>query len=106
MLAQLRVPWAFLVRDFRDDASYKIGFLFRVATAVINVAISTITCRSGSSPVISRSIHASTCAWYRWPNVSPCSTSHCNASIPICRYRPTPAPVTPALTLSLATRSC
>jgi ABC-2 type transport system permease protein len=33
------VPWAFLVRDFRDDASYKIGFLFRVATAVINVAI-------------------------------------------------------------------
>jgi ABC-2 type transport system permease protein len=39
MLAQLRVPWAFLVRDFRDDSSYRIGFLFRVATAVINVAI-------------------------------------------------------------------
>jgi ABC-2 type transport system permease protein len=39
MLAQLRVPWAFLVRDFRDDSSYKIGFLFRVATVLINVAI-------------------------------------------------------------------
>lgn len=39
MLAQLRVPWAFLVRDFRDDSSYKLGFLFRVASAVINVAI-------------------------------------------------------------------
>jgi ABC-2 type transport system permease protein len=39
MLAHLRVPWAFLVRDFREDSSYKIGFLFRVATAVINVAI-------------------------------------------------------------------
>ena len=24
------VPWAFLVRDFREDSSYKIGFLFRV----------------------------------------------------------------------------
>ena len=30
MLAYLRVPWAFLVRDFREDSSYKIGFLFRV----------------------------------------------------------------------------
>ncbi|HJZ49037.1 MAG TPA: ABC transporter permease [Roseiflexaceae bacterium] len=39
MLAHLRVPWAFVVRDFREDSSYKIGFLFRVATAVINVAI-------------------------------------------------------------------
>jgi ABC-2 type transport system permease protein len=39
MLAHLRVPWAFLVRDFREDSSYKIGFLFRVATAMINVAI-------------------------------------------------------------------
>lgn len=39
MLAYLRVPWAFLVRDFRDDSSYKIGFLFRVASAMINVAI-------------------------------------------------------------------
>ena len=39
MLAYLRVPWAFLVRDFREDSSYKIGFLFRVASAVINVAI-------------------------------------------------------------------
>jgi ABC-2 type transport system permease protein len=33
------VPWAFLLRDFREDASYKIGFIFRVATAIINVAI-------------------------------------------------------------------
>src|SRR5215208_5511189 len=39
MIAYLRVPWAFLVRDFRDDSSYKIGFLFRVASAMINVAI-------------------------------------------------------------------
>jgi ABC-2 type transport system permease protein len=39
MLTYLRVPWAFLVRDFRDDSSYKIGFLFRVASAMINVAI-------------------------------------------------------------------
>ena len=39
MIAYLRVPWAFLVRDFREDSSYKIGFLFRVASAVINVAI-------------------------------------------------------------------
>src|SRR5205085_1841943 len=39
MLAYLRVPWAFLVRDFREDSSYKIGFLFRVASAMINVAI-------------------------------------------------------------------
>jgi ABC-2 type transport system permease protein len=39
MLAYLRVPWAFLVRDFREDSSYKIGFLFRVSTAMINVAI-------------------------------------------------------------------
>jgi ABC-2 type transport system permease protein len=39
MLAHLRVPWAFLQRDFREDASYKVGFIFRIATAVINVAI-------------------------------------------------------------------
>jgi ABC-2 type transport system permease protein len=39
MLAYLRVPWAFLVRDFRDESSYKVGFLFRVASAMINVAI-------------------------------------------------------------------
>ncbi len=39
MIAYLRVPWAFLVRDYRDDSSYKIGFLFRVASAMINVAI-------------------------------------------------------------------
>jgi ABC-2 type transport system permease protein len=39
MQVHLRVPWAFLARDFREDSSYKIGFLFRVATALINVAI-------------------------------------------------------------------
>ena len=39
MLAQLRVPWAFLVRDFRMEISYKAGFIFRIATAIINVAI-------------------------------------------------------------------
>jgi ABC-2 type transport system permease protein len=39
MLAQLRVPWAFLVRDFRMEISYKAGFIFRTLTALINVAI-------------------------------------------------------------------
>jgi len=39
MLTYLRVPWAFIVRDYRDDSSYKMGFLFRVASAMINVAI-------------------------------------------------------------------
>jgi len=38
-LALLRVPWAFVVRDFRIETSYKIGFLFRVAAALVNVAI-------------------------------------------------------------------
>lgn len=39
MLALLRVPWAFIVRDYRQDVSYKLGFLFRVGSAVLNVAI-------------------------------------------------------------------
>lgn len=39
MLANLRVPWAFIVRDYRHDVSYKLGFLFRVGSAVLNVAI-------------------------------------------------------------------
>jgi ABC-2 type transport system permease protein len=39
MLAHLRVPWAFIVRDYRHDASYKLGFLFRVCSPVFNVAI-------------------------------------------------------------------
>lgn len=39
MLSQLRVPWAFLVRDYRLDVSYKLGFLFRVTSAMLNVAI-------------------------------------------------------------------
>jgi ABC-2 type transport system permease protein len=39
MMAYLRVPWAFIVRDFRIETSYKVGFLFRVAAALVNVAI-------------------------------------------------------------------
>lgn len=39
MLAQLRVPWAFLVRDFRTEVSYKAGFAARVLGPVLNVAI-------------------------------------------------------------------
>ena len=39
MLAQLRVPWAFLVRDFRIETSYKAGFMLRIAGALLNVAI-------------------------------------------------------------------
>jgi ABC-2 type transport system permease protein len=38
-LTNLRVPWAFVVRDFRIETSYKVGFLFRVAAALVNVAI-------------------------------------------------------------------
>jgi ABC-2 type transport system permease protein len=39
ILARLRVPWAFVVRDFRNETSYKMGFVFRVAGALVNVAI-------------------------------------------------------------------
>jgi len=39
MLTYLRVPWAFVVRDFRIEVSYKVGFLFRIAGALVNVAI-------------------------------------------------------------------
>lgn len=39
MLSQLRVPWAFIVRDFRVDVSYKLGFIFRVISAILTVAI-------------------------------------------------------------------
>jgi ABC-2 type transport system permease protein len=39
MMAYLRVPWAFIVRDFRMDISYKLGFLFRVSSGVLMVAI-------------------------------------------------------------------
>jgi ABC-2 type transport system permease protein len=39
MLAHLRVPWAFIVRDYRQDVSYKLGFVFRIVSAVLNVAI-------------------------------------------------------------------
>ena len=39
MLARLRVPWAFVVRDFRIEVSYKAGFVFRIAAPLVNVAI-------------------------------------------------------------------
>jgi ABC-2 type transport system permease protein len=39
MHAYLRVPWAFLVRDTRTEASYKLSFLFRIASVSLNVAI-------------------------------------------------------------------
>jgi len=39
MLAQLRVPLAFLVRDFRIEASYKTGFAARVLGPVLNIVI-------------------------------------------------------------------
>ena len=39
MLSSLRVPWAFLLRDYRLDVSYKLGFVFRVVSAVLNVLI-------------------------------------------------------------------
>jgi ABC-2 type transport system permease protein len=39
MVARLRVPWAFVVRDFRIETSYKIGFLLRVLAAFVNVAV-------------------------------------------------------------------
>jgi ABC-2 type transport system permease protein len=39
MLANLRVPWAFIVRDYRMDVSYKLGFLFRVCSGILIIAI-------------------------------------------------------------------
>jgi ABC-2 type transport system permease protein len=39
MLTWLRVPWAFVVRDFRIETSYKAGFLLRASAALVNVAI-------------------------------------------------------------------
>ena len=39
MLGQLRVPWAFIVRDFRIDSSYMIGFVLRIASVLLNVTI-------------------------------------------------------------------
>jgi ABC-2 type transport system permease protein len=39
MLTWLRVPWAFVVRDFRIETSYKAGFVLRVSAALVNVAI-------------------------------------------------------------------
>jgi ABC-2 type transport system permease protein len=39
MVARLRVPWAFIVRDFRIQTSYKVGFLLRVLAAFVNIAV-------------------------------------------------------------------
>ena len=39
MVTNLRVSWAFLVRDFRMDVSYKLGFLVRVCSGILIVAI-------------------------------------------------------------------
>jgi ABC-2 type transport system permease protein len=39
MLAQLRVPWAFIVRDFRIESSYMLGFVLRIASVLLNVLI-------------------------------------------------------------------
>jgi len=39
MVTNLRVSWAFLVRDFRMDVSYKLGFLVRVCSGIMIVAI-------------------------------------------------------------------
>jgi ABC-2 type transport system permease protein len=39
MLAHLRVPWAFVVRDFRLDVSYKLGFMFRVLSGIVIIAV-------------------------------------------------------------------
>ena len=39
MVARLRVPWAFVVRDFRIETSYKIGFLLRIAAALVNIVV-------------------------------------------------------------------
>ena len=39
MGAWKRVPWAFVVRDFRIEVSYKTGFAMRVTGALLNVVI-------------------------------------------------------------------
>jgi ABC-2 type transport system permease protein len=39
MAAWLRVPWAFFVRDFRREVSYKVGFPLDVVGALLDVAI-------------------------------------------------------------------
>jgi ABC-2 type transport system permease protein len=39
MVALLRVPWAFVVRDFQIETSYKVGFLLRVLAALVNTAV-------------------------------------------------------------------
>lgn len=39
MTAALRVPWAFVQRDWRIDRSYKAGFVLRIGGALMTVAI-------------------------------------------------------------------
>jgi ABC-2 type transport system permease protein len=39
MVSKLRVPWAFVLRDFRIETSYKVGFLLRIANVLGNIAI-------------------------------------------------------------------
>jgi ABC-2 type transport system permease protein len=39
MLARLRVPWAFIVRDFRIETSYKASFALRLLGAILNVTV-------------------------------------------------------------------
>jgi ABC-2 type transport system permease protein len=38
MLAWFRVPWAFVVRDFRIETSYKANFAMRILGVLLNVA--------------------------------------------------------------------
>jgi ABC-2 type transport system permease protein len=39
MLTWLRVAWAFFVRDFRIEASYKVGFVLSMLGVILNLAI-------------------------------------------------------------------
>ena len=77
------------------------------SSSVTSVAISTMTWRAGSRPVISRSIQTSTGADLgrrraapvdRRYGRRPCSTSRSSASTPTCRCPPTPRRATPAPT--------
>jgi ABC-2 type transport system permease protein len=38
MLARFRVPWAFVLRDFRIETSYKANFAMRILSVLLNVA--------------------------------------------------------------------
>ena len=39
MVAWPRIPWAFLVRDFRVEVSYKLGFALGMAGTILNIGI-------------------------------------------------------------------